>query len=286
MTTPYFDSQARTLRILNLGAGVQSTTVYLLSMEGRIPLFDRAIFADTQEEPAAVYRHLEWLQSLGGPEILVRTIGKLGDDLVAGRHSTGQRFASIPAFTLRPEGDAGITRRQCSREYKSDVVLATIRREIVGLKPRQRWPKDLQVNQYFGISRDEARRSLSIRERIKQENPKFTALFPLLDLGWTRQDCQAYLAQKVPHVVPKSACVFCPFHSDREWLRIKREDPVAWARAVEVDESLRRHGSIVNRKLDQPLFVHRSCKPLAEVNLNEGQYSLGFIRECEGVCGV
>lgn len=53
------------------------------------------IFADTQEEPESVYRHLEWLKSLGGPPILIDTAGKLGDDLIHGKNSTGQRFTSI-----------------------------------------------------------------------------------------------------------------------------------------------------------------------------------------------
>ena len=84
----------RTYRILNLGAGVQSTTLYLMFRAGLIvPQIDVAIFADTQEEPAAVYAHLAWLRSLDGPPIWVRTAGKLGDDLQHGR--TGRaRFAS------------------------------------------------------------------------------------------------------------------------------------------------------------------------------------------------
>jgi hypothetical protein len=89
------------MNVLNLGAGVQSTAVYLLAVEGRIKI-DHAIFADTGEEPAAVYDHLRWLQSLNGPPILVRTAGKLGDDLIHGRNG-GKRFASIPAF-VRVEG--------------------------------------------------------------------------------------------------------------------------------------------------------------------------------------
>lgn len=52
--------------ILNLGAGVQSTTLYLMSMHGQLPRFDIAIFADTGEEPQAVYTHLDWLKQLGG----------------------------------------------------------------------------------------------------------------------------------------------------------------------------------------------------------------------------
>ncbi len=68
------------LHILNLGAGVQSRTLYLMFLRGDLtPQIDYAIFADTGEEPMPVYRHLEWLQSLNGPHILVRSIGRLGE---------------------------------------------------------------------------------------------------------------------------------------------------------------------------------------------------------------
>lgn len=47
------------LRIISLGAGVQSTTLALMAAAGEIgPMPDCAIFADTQSEPTAVYRHL------------------------------------------------------------------------------------------------------------------------------------------------------------------------------------------------------------------------------------
>ena len=52
------------LRVLSLGAGVQSTTLALMAAHGEItPMPERAIFADTQAEPAAVYEHLRWLMS-------------------------------------------------------------------------------------------------------------------------------------------------------------------------------------------------------------------------------
>ena len=108
------------IRVLNLGAGVQSTRLYLGSMEGDFQRFDVAIFADTGEEPAAVYEHLAWMQSLGGPQILIRSAGsRLGEDLKTGRRPTGQsqaRFAAIPAFTIIEGGEVGITKRQCSKE--------------------------------------------------------------------------------------------------------------------------------------------------------------------------
>ena len=49
------------LRLLSLGAGVQSTTVLLLACEGEIPRFDVALFADTGWEPRAVYANLDRL---------------------------------------------------------------------------------------------------------------------------------------------------------------------------------------------------------------------------------
>lgn len=55
----------REFHILNLGAGVQSTMLALLSHKRTfpetVPVFDAAVFADTQEEPPAVYKHLHWL---------------------------------------------------------------------------------------------------------------------------------------------------------------------------------------------------------------------------------
>ena len=41
---------SKPIHVLSLGAGVQSTAVYLLAMEGEIHL-DAAIFADTGDEP-------------------------------------------------------------------------------------------------------------------------------------------------------------------------------------------------------------------------------------------
>lgn len=55
-----FQGEARTdkekpMRILNLGGGVQSTTIYLMVLRGEIAPIDCAIFADLGEEPKSVY---------------------------------------------------------------------------------------------------------------------------------------------------------------------------------------------------------------------------------------
>jgi hypothetical protein len=281
---------AKELHILNLGAGVQSTALYLMFMRGDLkPQIDYAIFADTMDEPAAVYRHLEWLKSLNGPPILVRSKGRLSEHLLKGQNSTGGRFASIPAYTLRPDGTAGKVRRQCSKEYKIDVIHRAIRRDICKAEPG-RSPKGVVVHQYFGISLDESGRA----SRIKQApRPRYMKVhFPLIDRFMTRTNCLTFLADKVPHETPRSACVFCPFHSDHEWDRQKREDSDAWASSVALDRALRIPGNVVNRKLDQQLFLHRSCVPLDLVQLDtrpdprKAQLAINFSAECLGVCGV
>ena len=49
------------LRILSLGAGVQSSTLALMIEKGLIPKVDAAIFSDTMGEPVAVYDFLKML---------------------------------------------------------------------------------------------------------------------------------------------------------------------------------------------------------------------------------
>jgi hypothetical protein len=69
---------------------------------------------------------------------------------------------------------------------------------------------------------------------------------------------------------------------------LKQLDPEGWSRAVEIDEALRREGNIVNRRMEQKLYLHRSCLPLAEIDFD----ALGTdtvhpmtVGECHGMCG-
>jgi hypothetical protein len=62
---------------------------------------------------------------------------------------------------------------------------------------------------------------------------------------------------------------------------------VGWARAVEADESLRRPGTLANRNLEQSTYLHRSCLPLAVVDIKGRDLNGGVDgSECEGMCGL
>jgi len=154
------------LRVLSLGAGVQSTTLALMAAHGIIgPMPDCAVFADTGWEPQAVYRHLAWLMAPGVLPFPVHVVsaGDLRADLQAGVR--GQRRASIPAYTrtvIPPVGEDGqggtvvvgtrvlsagrVTIGMIRRQYTSTYKVVPIRRkvrELAGIagrrSPRPRW---------------------------------------------------------------------------------------------------------------------------------------------------
>lgn len=98
-----------TLVALSLGAGVQSTTLALLAVEGVLPRPDVAIFADTGWEPRAVYQHLDRLATtLDDAGIPLHRVskGNLRDDAINPAH----RYASVPYFVRNPPFEVPIMR--------------------------------------------------------------------------------------------------------------------------------------------------------------------------------
>jgi len=268
-------------RFLSLGAGVQSSTLALMAAHGEIEPVEAAIFADTDWEPKKVYDWLAWLeaeiQRCPHPFPVYRVSkGSLRQDLIDKQNGLIDRVAAIPWHLLMPNGDRAMGRRQCTAEYKIGPLTKKTR-ELVGLKPRQR-AKGVLCEMLIGISTDEI-------VRIKPSvDPWKVHVWPLIDAGMARHDCLTWMQRKGYPLPPKSSCIGCPFHSDDEW-RLLRQDPESWQDAITMDELLRKSGG----KMIGQQFMHRSCQPLAEVDLStaedHGQVDM-FGNECEGMCGV
>lgn len=184
-------------RILSLGAGVQSTALLLMSIRGELPRIDHAIFADTQAEPPAVYKHLEWLESecnKAGIPLHKITVGDLRADAIQFRSESRasradgspKRYASIPLFVLNPDKSVGRIRRQCTSEYKINPIESFIKRELLGIAPGKRMPKTHLVEQWLGISSDELRRAKTPSKSKKDGKPQpiwwKTHVFPLVSI--------------------------------------------------------------------------------------------------------
>lgn len=92
------------LRVLSLGAGVQSSTLLLMSELGELPRLDAAIFADTGAEPSYVYAWLEWLMAQVTIPVYRVATGTLDADVLASLGdggSGGGGWPNRPAPILR-----------------------------------------------------------------------------------------------------------------------------------------------------------------------------------------
>ncbi len=57
-------NRKKTLTVISLGAGVQSSTMALMSAKGVLPKVDCAVFADTMYENSSSYKYLKYLESI------------------------------------------------------------------------------------------------------------------------------------------------------------------------------------------------------------------------------
>jgi len=173
------------VRVLSLGAGVQSSTLALMAAHGEIPLPDYALFADTQWEPAHVYTWLDWLEKQLPFPVHRVTAGSIRENLIL-KASTSDpdvegRFAAVPFFT----SGGGIGRRQCTNEFKLQPMFQEIRRRL-GYATRQRIPANA-VEMLIGISWDE-------RSRMKPSRQAWMVnAWPLIERRMTRGHCLEWM---------------------------------------------------------------------------------------------
>jgi hypothetical protein len=264
------------IEVLNLGAGVQSTTVLLMSLAGELPPLDYVLFADTGWEPRAVYLHLEWLETL--TKIHVLSAGNIRDDHTNPQTKRQGLRSTIPFYVDTGGEREGRTFRKCTSEYKIVPCNKFIRREVLGLKKGQRAPVPPTVRRWYGISSDEAQRCRTSPEKWA------TNYYPLVEMRRSRQWCLNWLRENGYEEPQRSACLGCPFHSNAEWRNLSIIDPKGFADAVDFDEVCRDHSALSGRA-----YLHRSLKPLGEIDfrndVDRGQQLL-WQDECSGMCGV
>ena len=260
------------LRTLSLGAGIQSTTLALMAAHGEVgPMPDVAIFADTGEEPTPVMEHLAWLAS---GNVLPFPVEVIGNDMPLGEHilrrATGKgRFATVPFFTT----GRGQARRQCTKEVKTSRISTHVRRRL-GYGRGRRVPADVRCETWIGFTTDEIVRCGAAHERWAIHR------YPLIEKRMSILDCIAWLEKHEYPVPMRSACVCCPYRSNRDWHDLKVRDPDGFGRAIELDEAVRDVPG-----MRETGFLHHSRRPLRDVDLSEHddpKLDLG----CDGECGT
>lgn len=270
--------------IISYGAGTQSTGLILMALNGEydLPRPDFAVFADTGAEPEFIYDYLDYFQKYCkkhyGFDIYITK--KKGDSLFSKltfpskQSRNGFYTSSVPPFfTLNADGSKGMLNRQCTSDYKTNPTSSFINRNI---------EKKIKYNLWLGMSFDE-------RSRMRiSTNKRRLNYYPLVNNFVIRKMTIDYVKEKGLRPPQRSSCFFCPFHSDRYWKWLRKEHKYEFIKAIELEKTIQakqNHNSI----LKSIPFLHRSCKPLGEIDFDADTQLDMFpelIDECNGYCGI
>jgi len=233
--------------IWNYGGGKQSVAIAVLITQGKLPVPERAVIADTGREVSSTWRYLK-----EHAQPLLDRVG-LRVEIVPHSYALHDLYSTegkplMPMFT----GDGGQLGAFCSGEWKRDAVLRWLREPERGYGPKN------PVVQWIGYSRDEIGRCKPSRRKWADVQ------WPLLmgyGLTLSRQDCVNVILDAGLPEPRKSRCKMCPFTRNEEWLDQKESDPADHIEAITIDREIR----ALDR--DNAVYLHESRVPLELVDL-------------------
>ena len=266
------------MRILSCGAGMQSTALALMSCENAmglsgpfpmIPKYDAVIFCDLGFEPPWVMKQAAFIQNACREAgILFKVLeAPLYRDLL--KNFGERRTVSIPWWTMKADGHKAKMPRNCTIDYKVEVISKYVRWNLLGYSKGQHLRDvDRKAHEmHMGFSFEE-------RHRCKEsQNPLFVNVFPLVELGLTRADNYAYILERWGLQTRASACTFCPFHKNAFFQFLRENEPEQYQKLCEVDCLLRDKNP--KPPMDSDLFISYSRKRLYELSPEEctdGEY--------------
>lgn len=260
------------MKILSCGAGMQSSALHLMSCENamakkrgeppvwpKVPIYDISIFCDLGFEPPWVTKQVEFLEkagrSCGVPLVILKS--PLYSDFM--ENFGKRRTISIPWWTIRDDGHKSKMPRNCTIDYKVELISKYVRWELLGYKKGQRLrEEDKKAHEmHMGFSAEEARRCK------ENPNPMFVNKFPLVEMGLVRADNYAYIRDVWGLETKASACTFCPFHKNYFFKYLKENEPEQFSQVVGMDELLRDKNP--KPPMDSDLFISRSRKRLMDL---------------------
>ncbi len=239
------------LRTISYGGGVQSTALVVLAAQGVID-YPVALFSnvgDDSEYPATI----DYVRNIATPWAAERgvTIHEL-HAVKHGKPETLYQRITKPghkAITIPLRGQNGMPQsRHCTADFKVRVIGKWLKANGA--------TNDDPATVAIGISVDELERAGKGKDEGHERR-----VYPLLDFGYTRSDCQKIIDDAGLPVPPKSACWFCPFHRPSTWAEMRRDDPDHFIAAVSLEAMVIARQRMLGRA---PLYLTRFNKPLDE----------------------
>lgn len=256
------------MKILSFGAGMQSTALALMSCENAkadeslfplVPVYDEVVFCDLGFEPPWVLNQVEFTRKAcewAGIPFKVLDAPLYRDFM---ENFGERRTISIPWWTLGDDGHKSKMPRNCTIDYKVELISKHVRWELLGYRKGQRLrDEDKKAHEmHMGFSAEEACRCK------ESPNPMFVNRFPLVEMGLTRADNYAYIKDVWGLDTKASACCFCPFHQNYFYLYLKNNLPETYEKLAGVDNLLRDKNP--KPPMEANLFISRSRKRLEDL---------------------
>ena len=192
------------MKVLSLGAGVNSTALLVLKAEGKVN-FDLAIFADTGCEHPETYEYIEkvikpFCQKHNIQLAIVKREGK----------NLYEQFWEWHMVPLRRY-------RICTDHFKIRVIRKYLCKNY----------GNEQITTLLGIDAGEAHRA---KENCGNE-------YPLIEMGIDRDKCKQIIKDASLPIPIKSGCYVCPFQKVRAIKWLKRKHPDLFQKAVLLEKN-------------------------------------------------
>lgn len=282
------------MKILSCGAGMQSTALALMSCANKllkekrakdfafeyiekVPIYDVVLFCDLGLEPSWVLNQVNFIKNAcewaGIPFYVLKNdlykhyIENFGE----------KRVVSIPFWTRDVDGKKGKMMRNCTLEFKINIMQNFVRWELLGYKKGQRTKaEDMKAHEmHLGFSKEEEHRC--------KENPHkmFVNKFPLCEMNLVRADNYAYIKDVWGLDTKASACCFCPFHTNYFFKYIKDNHKHEYEKTVKFDQMLEK--AQPNTKIRSKLYISKSRKRIEDLLPEECQDKECFMYKNEKV---
>jgi hypothetical protein len=267
--------QPSPIRAFSFGGGQQSVAALVLAAQKRIDfrLFLFANVGKDSEQPETLRYFEEYAKPYAaehGIELVeLHRVGRSGPrrgetrTLLADLERPDSKSIGIPVHL----DGGGPGTRQCTERFKIKVVAD----ELAARGATEDQPAIVGI----GISLDEIHRANN-RTRIPHER----VVYPLLELGLRRTDCQRIITAAGLPIPPKSACWFCPMKRPSEWHELRRTQPDLFDRACALEDTLvdrrRRLGK-------DPAYLTGLGRPLRQA-IPAGVDVLPFDDDGDGAC--
>jgi len=203
------DTKQKTkLKVLSLGAGVNSTALLVLKAQGKVD-FDLAIFADTGGEQPETYDYLEkTIKPFCEKHKIKLAIAKReGPDLF-------NQYWNDKLIPFRMY-------RSCTDKFKIRVIKKFL---------LQNYPNENIVS-LIGYCKGEEKRA--------EHNCGFEA--PLIELGIDREGCKTIIVEAGLPLPMKSGCFFCPHQPMKSWLNLLKNHPDLYTKAEILEKNTKRY---------------------------------------------